>query len=340
MQEARSRSVDLRRELLGGGELARRVLRWKRDLRADAALRRSLFLLVPLFVVVAQVGLHGLVSRPLAALGFPILLFAVVAVSFLVVPQRVRAETVDRAFDARDALATLLLDPRAHAARPALESFALDRVQKSRASRKRKRRRLLRRALLFAVLLLLAMFFLPGHNPLPGPGSASGGGPTSGGVARGGGGNGDPQDIKKERRDEQVQPKRAPKGAPDERETQPDTPPKPKEGVGKQPEPELRVQDHVVFPDFRGDGPKSRREAPRVDRAPKDAPGVARAKTERRRTPDDPPPPEDAPTWQKQKERALARGKLAPWEGRFLDFWGKALDARPKAKKTGDGERR
>lgn len=330
------------------GELGREIRAWHRQRRAEAWLRRGLLLIVPLFAVTAHAGLQGWVSRPLAAVLFPLVFAVVVMLSFVMWPVAPRAEELDRDLDARDALATLLLDDRPRTANPVLARFALERVRRTAPRTKRKRRKLIRRLLALAVLLLLAIWFFPGHAPLPGPGSAAGGGATPGSVARGGtGGGGRPTAIAPRDRGA-AEGQRDPRSEPDapERDPEPDAPDtEEREGPPQARRPEPKIRDHVVFPDFRGQGRSSEREAPRIDRSPGPAPGQKAA----RGAAGDPgpleEPPED-PEWEKQKERALTRGRLAPWEGRFLEYWGRALETRgarvdaPKPPKEDEAKKR
>lgn len=326
-------------------ELATCVARWRKHQRRAVLVRRAPAVLVACFALLAHAGLEGWIAKPLCLLLLPALVASVLLSSLLVWPPRRGAYDVDHDFEARDALATLMLDAREHPARPLLDAFALERARAAMPRFRRLARGLSRRAWLVALLLLFAILFFPGHKPLPGPGSAHGGGAAPSSAARGGSGGGEsrasesgkPRDA---REAENSDPQRArpeneradasDKGE-DKRDDEAPTPPPPDDEV-------VTLRDHVVFPDFRGSSRTAKRRAPSIERSPGASPPQATRPQNVRRSKDARRRERAAPKWERQKERALARGRLAPWEGRFLEYWGAALrarEAKPEDKAAG-----
>ncbi|MCA8972593.1 MAG: hypothetical protein KDC95_22590 [Planctomycetes bacterium] len=302
-------------------ELARYTRQQQRRARTEACVRRGFVLLVPWFVIVAQLGLTGVVAHMHALVAFPIGFAVLLALGLLVWPPRLPATELDRRARAHDALATALLDRRDMPARPLLVRFAREAIAKGAAMRAVRGRRALRRALLLGCILLLAIWFFPGHAPLPGPASSGGGGAGDGRVASGGSGNDSkvpsaPRVDEREDASKPTEPERSEDK--DENEKESSDAPKPP----AQPRP---LVDTIVFPDYRGDDKGSEREAPSIDRAPSTTPSRTAQQQVPKDRKNDEAAPDEPPDWERQKERALARGRLAPWEGRVLDLWGKAL---------------
>ncbi|GEM_PF-5569907 len=95
------------------------------------------------------------------------------------------------------------------------------------------------------------------------------------------------------------------------------------------PKPDLEapgLADLVVFPDFLERPGRSLRKAPRIRRAPPSGgSGGGKSPGRNARTPFKDPP---GVRFERALERALSRGRLHPWEGRWLHLWQRLLEGK------------
>ena len=308
-------------------ELASFVRRHERTARGAAFVRRGFLLLAPCFGLAAELAWSELVPRWLCLLAFPLGFFCLVALSLLLWPVRLDPMELDRRGGAQDALATLLLDRSpTTAVRCLVVRFAKARIAAAEAPLRATSKRWLRRATVLAFLVLLALLFFPGSRTSLGPGRAES-------VGSAGRGTGPDAQAGAESAPGQGKQERRPTPEPEATAAVPPPEPAPeKENQASQPEPERgteperKIDDSIVFPDYRGEDRSSERQAPSIERSPLDEPRRPQSGGRAKPRPDDAEPEVDDATWQKLRERALARGRLAPWEGRVLEHWGRALE--------------
>ncbi len=309
----------------------RRLLFWGRFLRL--ALPTAPFALLFLYLAF-RIGLLGfggsfVLLLMLSFVGLPML------VSCLL-PGRELAE-IDQRIDAKDGLITLARHRHGGPAAELLGRQLSDLVGESGPVERQERQRskLLRKLLLYAVVLLLCYFVFPGHGPGDGPLRADPPSmPPSGALAGGGtgpGGQGKGQTERdrgqESREDSPSQPEHVPpKKDKRKKKDAPRLPPK-DPSLGK------AFRDFVVFPDFDLEGRRAAREAPRIRRSVKTAPQRSAAAQTKRASAKKRPETLRSPPLERQVERAIERGVLDPWEGRWLRRYSELL----RAQKRGAG---
>ncbi|MEZ5988352.1 MAG: hypothetical protein R3F30_04380 [Planctomycetota bacterium] len=99
------------------------------------------------------------------------------------------------------------------------------------------------------------------------------------------------------------------------------------------PEHEREREDAPRGPEASGGdaSPEARQPGPEVPSPRRRTPPRTTLRPDPDRSHSEPPAMPPAADWQRQVERALARGRLAPWEGRWLEQWGRQLDLRRAA---------
>lgn len=309
--------------------LARHLARRRRHLALETALARALWAVPGVGLAVLLATTAGCLSTPLGIAGWVVGGAATLTLlSLVVAPRPLDPRRADGELDAGDALATLLTTGAyAGASVPSVELVARDVDLLVPAARRRlpalPSGKLLLLLLLAGALLLLAITLLPGHRPVAGSGVAAGGG--SGKSAAGeSGAAGDPERGRDRAAGAGATPETDPRTAsPPPGRNLPQPPAKGAAGDGGRAP--SRIQDLVVFPDFRDNAPRSQRETAVIERAPvtdRNRRRPSRAtRTGPRRARD------FTPEWRRRRERALARGTLQAHEGAWLHLYGRCLEA-------------